>query len=49
LFLTPEHFNSSFAFAAIDALVIEIDSLDGSTFAGEIDNTAGGFFSEFMP
>jgi hypothetical protein len=47
--LTPAHFNSSFAFAAIDALVIEIDSLDGSTFAGEVDDTAPGSLREFMP
>ena len=47
--LTPAHFNGSFAFAAIDALVIEIDSLNGSTFAGEVDDTAAGSFREFMP
>jgi hypothetical protein len=47
--LPPEHFNSSFAFAAIDTLVIEIDSLDGSTFAGEVDDLAAGSFRESMP
>lgn len=36
--LTPEHFYSSFALTAIDALVMEIDSLKGSTFAGDVDD-----------
>jgi len=47
--LTPEHFYSSFAFAAIGALVIEIDALNGSTFAGEVDDLAAGSFRESMP
>ena len=37
--LTSEHFDSAFAFAAIEALVVEIDSLNGSTLAGDVDNT----------
>jgi hypothetical protein len=44
--LTPEHFNSSFALAAVDALVIELDPLDGSTFAGKVDDLAAGSFRE---
>ena len=37
--LQPEHFYSCFAFTAIDALVFEIDSLNGSTLAGDVDDT----------
>jgi len=32
--------------AAVDALVIEIDPLDGSTFAGEVDDLAARSFRE---
>jgi hypothetical protein len=46
--LTREHCNSSFAFTAIDAPVVEIDSPNGSTVAREVDDTAAGSFRESM-
>ena len=47
--LTREHLDRSFAFAAIDAFVTEINPLDGATFAGKVNYLAAGSFSEFMP
>jgi len=46
--LTRQYCNHSFTFAAIDAPVVEIDSLNGSAFAGEVYDMAAGSFSESM-
>ena len=46
--LAGVHFDGSFAFPAIDALVMEIDALDTTTLAGEVDDAAGRFFREPM-
>jgi hypothetical protein len=40
--LTAQHFNNSFAFATIDTSVSEIDALDRSPLAGEIDDSCAG-------
>ena len=42
--LTAEHFNDSFTFTTIDTFVIEIDPLNGPTFAGEVDGAGARSF-----